>query len=221
MKFKAIFLDVDGVLVDSEKVFNACWRQAAEDEGYEMTFEQALELRSLDSSLAKELFKKWYGHEEAYPAIRQRRKAIMAERNKVEKLEGKPGVVEFLQQLKTLPIKVMIVTSSPVSRITEYLNSVGISMDLFDGVITTESVRRGKPFPDVYQYACEAVEISPEQCVAVEDSPNGVKSAFQAGCFTVIVPDLSPCTDELLPFVNVKSDSLTDILTIMKQYGQE
>ena len=215
MKFTAIFLDVDGVLVDSEKVFNACWRQAAEDEGYEMTFEQALELRSLDSSLAKELFKKWYGHEEAYPAIRQRRKAIMAERNKEEKLEAKPGVLEFLQQLKTLPIKVMIVTSSPVSRITEYLNTVGISIDLFDGVITTESVHRGKPFPDVYQYACEAVGLSPEQCVAVEDSPNGVKSAHAAGCYTVMVPDLSPCYEDLKPHTDLSCNCLNELLAIL------
>lgn len=214
MKYKAIFLDVDGVLVDSEKVFNACWRQAAEDEGYEMTFEQALELRSLDSSLAKELFKKWYGHEDAYPAIRQRRKAIMAERNKEENLEAKPGVLEFLRQLKKLPIKVMIVTSSPVSRITEYLNTVGISIDLFDGVITTESVHRGKPFPDVYQYACDAVGLSPEQCVAVEDSPNGVKSAHAAGCYTVMVPDLSPCNESLNDDVDMVANSLMDIISI-------
>lgn len=215
MKYKAIFLDVDGVLVDSEKVFNACWRQAAEDEGYEMTFEQALELRSLDSSLAKELFKRWYGHEEAYPAIRQRRKAIMAERNKEEKLEAKLGVLEFLQQLKMLPIKVMIVTSSPVSRITEYLNTVGISMDLFDGVITTESVHRGKPFPDVYQYACEAVGLSPEQCVAVEDSPNGVKSAHEAGCYTVMVPDLSQCSEGLEQYLDVVCDSIIQLTSFL------
>lgn len=214
MKFKAIFLDVDGVLVDSEKVFNACWRQAAEDEGYEMTFEQALELRSLDSSLAKELFKKWYGHEEAYPAIRQRRKAIMAERNKEEKLEAKPGVLEFLQQLKTLPIKVMIVTSSPVSRITEYLNTVGIGIDLFNGVITTESVHRGKPYPDVYQYACETVGFKPEECIAVEDSPNGVKSAHLAACYTVMVPDLSPCNENLKGDVDMVANNLMEIISV-------
>ena len=212
MKFKAIFLDVDGVLVDSEKVFNACWRQAAEDEGYEMTFEQALELRSLDSSLAKELFKSWYGHEEAYPAIRQRRKAIMEERNKTEKLEGKPGVVEFLNALKLLPIKVIIVTSSPVSRITEYLGSVGINMSFFDDVITTEKVSRGKPFPDVYKYACKTIGFSPEECIAVEDSPNGVKSAHGAGCYTIMVPDLSPCTKVLEAEVDLIVDGLMGII---------
>lgn len=215
MKYKAIFLDVDGVLVDSEKVFNACWRQAASVEGYEMTYDQALELRSLDSTMAKKLFRSWYSNDEAYPAIRQRRKIIMAERNKTEKLEGKPDAIEFLEALKELPIKVIIVTSSPVGRITEYLGSVGIDIDLFDKVITTEQVKRGKPFPDVYQYACQTIGFKPNECIAVEDSPNGVRSAHKAGCYTVMVPDLSPFTDELKPFVDVKCDYLIDMLTIL------
>lgn len=217
MAYKALFLDVDGVLVDSEKVFNACWRQAAVDEGYEMTFEQALELRSLDSTMAKERFKLWYGNEEAYPAIRQRRKIIMAERNKTEKLESKPGVVEFLQMLKTLPLQVIIVTSSPVSRITEYLNSVGIDINLFDEIITTEQVKRGKPFPDVYQYACRTIGFKPNDCIAVEDSPNGVKAAHEAGCYAVMVPDLSPCTEELKPYVDACYERINDILSYLKK----
>lgn len=211
MNYKAICLDVDGVLVDSEKLFNACWCKAAEEEGYEMTFEQALELRSLDSTLAKELFKSWYGHEEAYPAIRQRRKAIMAERTKTEKLEGKPGVAEFLNTLKELPIKVVIVTSSPLPRITEYLGSAGIDINLFDAVVTTEKVKRGKPFPDVYQYVCDTIGCLPSECIAIEDSPNGVKSAHYAGCYTIMVPDLSLLTSELEEFVDKCYKSLKDI----------
>lgn len=214
MKYKAIFLDVDGVLVDSEKVFNACWRQAARDEGYEMTYDQALELRSLDSTMAKELFLSWYSNVEAYPAIRQRRKIIMAERNKTEKLEAKTGVIEFLEALKELSIKVIIVTSSPISRIIEYLGSVGIDVGLFDKVISTEQVKHGKPFPDVYQYACQTIGYKPNDCIAVEDSPNGVKSAHEAGCYTVMVPDLSPCTDDLKPFIDLKCNRLIDMLTM-------
>ena len=211
MKFKAVFLDVDGVLVDSEKVFNICWRKAAEEEGYEMSFEQALELRSLDSSLAKVFFRTWYGNDEAYPAIRQRRKTIMADWNNTEKLEQKPGVSAFLQEIKKLPIKVAIVTSSPVSRITEYLSNVGVDINLFDEIITTENVKRGKPFSDVYKFACESIGLSPQECIAVEDSPNGVKSAHAAGCYTIMIPDLSPLTCELQEYVNRCYKTIADI----------
>lgn len=215
MKFKAIFLDVDGVLVDSEKIFNKFWREAASVEGYEMSFEQALELRSLDSILAKELFMKWYGDENAYPAIRQRRKALMEEYNQTHKLEAKPTVIKFLKVAKHLPIKVVIVTSSPMRRISEYLSSVGIDICLFDKIITTEQVGRGKPFPDVYQYACSTMGLAPSECLAVEDSPNGLASAFKAGCITVFVPDLSGIDDSIREYITFHFTSLDDLESVL------
>lgn len=214
MIFKAILLDVDGVLVDSEQVFNYCWRKAAEQEGYPMSYEQALLLRSLDSQLAKELFINWYGEEKAYPAIRAARKVVMAEHTAKEPLSAKEGVLDFLEAVKDLPVKVAIVTSSPVSRITSYLNSVGIDISLFDKVITTEQVKYGKPYPDVYEYACKSIGYEPSECIAVEDSPNGVKSAHDAGCYTVMVPDMTPCTKEMKPCVNLVINKIEDLLIL-------
>ena len=215
MRYKVVFLDVDGVLVDSEKVFNVCWRKAAEREGYQMTYEQALQLRSLDATLAKKLFLQWYGSEDAYPAIRASRKLIMAELISSEPLVAKDGVLYFLNTVGDMSIKIAIVTSSPVSRIASYLASVGIDISLFDKIITTEQVKRGKPFPDVYLFACNEMGCQPSECIAVEDSPNGVKSAHGAGCYTVMVPDLSPCTDDLRPYVNFNCTILTDLRTII------
>ena len=212
MKHKVIFLDVDGVLVDSEAVFNSCWRKAAESEGYSMTYEQALLLRSLDSGLAADLFRGWYGNDEAYPAIRAARKLIMAEEVAKEPLRARPGVLKFLEKARRLPVKVAIVTSSPMSRISSYLASVGIDISLFDSIITTEQVIRGKPFPDVYLYACKNVGFDPNECIAVEDSPNGVKSAHDAGCYTIMIPDLTPSTEDIRRFVDEELSSLEEIL---------
>ena len=216
MAYKAIFLDVDGVLIDSEKIFNACWRKAAEEEGFGMSFEQALELRSLDSSLAKDLFKEWYGDENAYFAIRQRRKKIMEEYSKTTNIKSKPRVIEFLRSLENSQIKAMIVTSSPINRISEYLWAAGIDINLFDDVITTEKVARGKPFPDVYQFACKSKGLTPKDCIAVEDSPNGLQSAHSAGCFTVFVPDLSPYSEELIGCVDFIANDLMSIVDIIQ-----
>ena len=211
MKHKVLFLDVDGLLVDSERVFNVCWRKAAESEGYSMTYEQALQLRSLDSGLAKDLFRSWYGDDNAYPAIRAARKMIMSEAVAKEPLVVKPGVLEFLDKATNLPVKVAIVTSSPMSRITAYLAAVGIDVSLFDSVITTEQVKRGKPFPDVYLYACKTIGSAPCECIAVEDSPNGIKSAHDAGCYTVMIPDLTPCDESIGQFVGKECETIVDI----------
>lgn len=211
MQYKAIFLDVDGVLVDSEKIFNLCWRKAAEQEGYLMSYEQALELRSLDSKLAEKLFVEWYGDQKAYSKIRATRKVIMSEVTKQEPILAKRGVLVFLSLVRNMPIKVIVVTSSPVNRITDYLTSVGIDVTLFDSIITTEQVERGKPFPDVYQLACNTIGYNPRECIAVEDSPNGLQSAHSAGCYTIMIPDLSPYSAKLEPYVDCVVESLDKI----------
>lgn len=217
MEIRAILFDVDGVLVDSERVFNDCWRKAAEREGYSMTFDQALQLRSLDSLLAKDLFRDWYGSESAYNAIRASRKVIMTEQIAIEPLEARKGVLDFLRSVSVLQKKIVIVTSSPQKRITSYLESVGITRGLFDEIITTEQVTRGKPFPDVYTFACKTIGYRPYECVAVEDSPNGVISAHTAGCFTIMFPDLSPFTEDLKPYVDMEIKEMNELFRFIQK----
>ena len=219
MKYKAVLLDVDGVLIDSEKIFNLCWRKGAEQVGYVMTYEQALELRSLDSQLAKELSMSWYGDVNAYSAIRNVRKMLMAQLIAEKPLTAKEGVKEFLKEIKSLPVMTAIVTSSPENRIREYLDSVGIDFNLFDAIITTEQVKRGKPFPDVYEHACKAIGYTPNECIAIEDSPNGVKSAHDAGCYTIMIPDMTNVTDELKDYIDEVSVSLKSIVELLRKLG--
>ena len=72
-------------------------------------------------------------------------------------------------------------------------------------------VEMGKPAPDVYQYACSQLGLNPSQCMAVEDSPNGVTSAYRAGCKVVMVPDQTQPEAELLPMLYAKMDSLIEL----------
>ena len=67
----------------------------------------------------------------------------------------------------------------------------------FDKIICATMVKSGKPSPDIYQYACRQLELMPQECMAVEDSPNGVMSAYCAGCKVVLVPDQSEPEEEL------------------------
>ena len=93
----------------------------------------------------------------------------------------------------------------------KYLKEAGI-YDWFDSVICATMVERGKPFPDVYLYACQQIGFSPEMCMAVEDSPNGVQAAFSAGLKTVMVPDLTLPDEELKKKVVGVAPSLGSVL---------
>lgn len=129
----------------------------------------------------------------------------------VGKIDAKPGVEQLVNWLNSKNIKITIVTSNLIDRAKEYLEKVHIDQ-FFDTIISTEFVEKGKPFPDVYTYAVREIGIATQQCLAIEDSPNGLKSAHDAGCKTVMIPDLSPLTEDLKQYVNWCVSSLQDII---------
>lgn len=206
---KYILFDVDGVLVDSESVFNKCWLEAASLLGYNLTFNQALNLRSCNADCAKFLFKQWFDDESSYSQIRQKRKELMTEYINTHPLSAKEGFNEVCDSINRLHLNMAIVTASPMDRCKEYLQSVGINLNL--RIISGDMVRRGKPDPDIYKLACLQLGCLPHECIAVEDAPNGLKSAHQAGCYTVMIPDLSPYNEDLCDIVNVCCSDLKEL----------
>lgn len=207
---KAVIFDMDGVLIDTEKHYNVCWQQAAREAGFDFTYEHALMLRSLDAMLAKDLMQSIFGKEFDYFAIRERRRVLVQEALLKNGLEIKPGVREALTFLRNKGIKTAVATATPLDRTYEHLEKLGIK-DLFDSIVSAKQVEKGKPAPDVYLYACKQIGMKPEECIAIEDSPNGIKSAYQAGLKPVMVPDLTGPDEEVSPLLFGLLNSLSDI----------
>jgi HAD superfamily hydrolase (TIGR01509 family) len=124
--------------------------------------------------------------------------------------ELKPGVKAFLEKSKDLPVRKVIVTSSRPEEKMPALESLGIRQ-YFDSFVSVKEVKRGKPFPDVYLLACRKLGLDPGECLAVEDSPNGVRSAYDAGVKVVMVPDLTGPTDELRRMCRV-ADGIEEVM---------
>ena len=97
---KAALFDMDGLLIDSERIYRDCWIQAAQELGYTFDTEKALSLRSLDKELANALFIRWFSDETAYERVKKRRKEIMAEKIRQVPLQRKPGVRSLIQELE-------------------------------------------------------------------------------------------------------------------------
>lgn len=215
MKIEAVLFDMDGVLIDTEKYLTKFWRQAAEEYGLTLTEEDSYLFRSFSSKYAAPWFAETFGAQYDYWAIRERRKELMNEHLKLNGIEKKDGVDEVLHELRSLGVKTAVVTATDEKRARRYLREIGI-VDLFDDIICTDMVERGKPFPDIYLYACEKIQRKPEQCIAVEDSPNGVRSASGAGCHVVMVPDLTQPDEELMKSLAARADSLLEIPEILR-----
>ncbi len=213
-KIKAVLFDMDGVLIDTERYLTKFWQQAAREAGLDLDITEFYEFRSLASRFASVEFQKKYGSQYDYFAIRERRKELMNAHLAEHGIEMKPEVKETLQVLKERGYYIAVVTATDEERTKQYLTEIGI-YDWFDSIICATMVERGKPFPDVYLYACERIGCRPEECMAVEDSPNGVAAASAAGCRTVMVPDLTLPDSELEKKVIGVRESLSGILTLL------
>lgn len=207
---KAVIFDMDGVLIDTEKHYYACWQQAAREAGFDFRGEHALMLRSLDANMASELMQSIFGPSFEYFKIRERRRELVNEALAKAGLEIKPGVKEALYYLRDKGIKTAVATATPLDRTYEHLEKLGIR-DLFDSIVSAKQVEKGKPAPDVYLYACEQIGLKPEECIAIEDSPNGIKSAYSAGLKPIMVPDLTRPDEEISKLLYGVLESLSDI----------
>lgn len=187
---KAVIFDMDGVLIDTEKYLVKYWCQAAQELGIPMKREHALMIRSFSGKFAEPWLKSLYGEDFDYAAVRERRKKMMAEHLAKNGVEIKEGVRETLTYLREKGYKLAVATATEKDRAVEYLNEIGIT-EMFDQIVCANMVQNGKPMPDIYLYVCEQIGEEPENCVAVEDSPNGVKSAHDAGCRVIMIPDLT------------------------------
>ena len=210
----AVIFDMDGVLIDTEKHYNAAWCQAATEAGFPFTREHALLLRSCEAKEGEKLMQGIFGPSFDYYAIRERRRELVRERLAQYGLEKKPGVEETLRFLRAKGIKTAVATATALDITKSHLTTIGV-YDLFDSIVSAKNVAHSKPEPDVYLYACEQIGERPQDCMAVEDSPNGIMAAYRAGLRTVMVPDLTQPDEELTKYLYACVNSLSDLCELV------
>lgn len=211
---KGVLFDMDGVVLDTEKLYARFWMEAARALGYPMTYEQALGMRSLSGPMGQAKLESYFGPGVSRAVIRDKRVELMDAYVAEHGVEPKPGIYELLDFLQEREIPAAITTSSPRERVERYLGPLGL-LDRFDKICTGYEVKQGKPAPDIYIYGAQCLGLHPEECLAIEDSPAGVESAFRAGCMAVLVPDLDGSDDAMRQMLFAEADSLLDILEML------
>lgn len=212
---KAFIFDLDGTLIDTEKIYRQVWPQAMKSLGYEYTDVQYLSMRSLGRPYAPAKFKEWYGQDFDYDGARRVRKGLFDAYVAEHGIEIKKGAIELLEYLRSKKIVTAIATATDLDRAEEYLKLVGL-YGYFDKVISATMVDEGKPSPKVYQYASMELGFEPSECVAVEDAPNGIKSAYSAGLKVIMVPDQTEPEEDIMHMFYAKVESLDQIIGLVE-----
>ena len=211
-----VLFDMDGVVIDTEKLYTRFWREAAEDLGHPMTLEQALQMRSLGSGPSQAKLDSFFGPGVVqYSALRARRIELMEAFIAEHGVEEKRGIRELLAHLKDKGIPCAITSSSSVPLIRRHLGDLGL-LEGFTALCSGKDVPKGKPAPDIYLHGAAVLGLKPENCLAIEDSPAGIEAAWRAGCMAIIVPDQDQPGQEVLERCYAKADSLLDVIELVK-----
>lgn len=191
----AVIFDLDGLLFDTEQLYQDAIMAAAIELGHDMT--PAIFRTMIGRPLAqtRAFLSETYGN--SFPvdellAAWHRHFAEIVE----TRLAVKPGVHELLDTLDMLALPRGIATSSSHKTVQHHLGAHNLG-SRFHHVVASGDYAAGKPAPDPYLMAAERLGADPANCLALEDSHNGVRSAAAAGMMTVMVPDLLEATDEI------------------------
>ncbi|WP_460773943.1 HAD family hydrolase [Microbacterium sp. GXF7504] len=181
----AVLWDMDGTLVDTEPYWMAAETPLVESFGGTWTHEQALRLVGLgleDSARILQDAGVRLPVHEIVDTLTERVMAQLRERG----LPFRPGARELLADLRAAGIRTALVTMSMRRMAQTVVDLLGF--EGFDLIVAGDDATRPKPFPDAYLQACTVLGVDPAACVAIEDSPGGVRAAVAAGTVTLGVP---------------------------------
>jgi len=215
MNFQAAIFDMDGLLLDTERVCLEIFEQACHAVGVPFLRDIYLSVIGKNAVGIEQTLRAGYGPQLDYPSLhnewRKRYNAVV----KHQAIPVKEGVIELLKWLKQNGVPTAVATSSQREVASAKLRLAELDQ-YFDVYATGCEVKNGKPDPEIYLLAAERLNIEPEQCLAFEDSNNGVKSAVSANMITYQIPDLVTPSDDVRALGHSIHDSLHDVLHKLK-----
>ena len=212
---RGILFDMDGLVLDSEALYTRFWREAAVCLGYPMTAEQSLGMRSLGKKLGQPYLESLFGPGIDYTTLRLKRIELMDAYVAKHGIAVKPGIYALLDYMDAKGIPGAITSSSPMEFIEKHLSGANL-LHRFRKLCSGHAIPNGKPAPDIYLLGAKELNLKPEECLALEDSPTGILSAYRAGCLPVMIPDLDQPREETQALLFAKADSLSDVIDLIK-----
>ena len=212
---RAVLLDMDGTVLDTERINKICWQKAMAETGYHFEEKVYFDLVGLNHKSITQYFMDNFGFtleqfEKMKDAAIDYSRAYKAEHG----VPIKQGFLELSDYLREQGIKTAAVTSSTCLEAQHNFQGANIE-DRFDLIIGGDSVTTGKPSPEPYQKAAEGLGFHPSECLAAEDSANGIRSAHGAGIKCVYIKDIADIAEEAEALAVYKANTLDELIKII------
>lgn len=210
---KGFVFDMDGVLLDTESVCDRTWEIAAKDFG--VNPKNAMRIISLcrgtNKKTSREIILRELGSDFDVDSFMKSTSEYFKKIESEEGISTKPYAKECLAYLKEKGYRLALASSTRQVVVERELKTAGL-YDFFETVVCGDMVTNSKPDPEIYATAVKNLSLLPSECVAVEDSPNGLKSGKGAGLVTVMVPDRVGPNEETEKITDHIFDSLKGVI---------
>lgn len=196
LRVDAVIFDMDGLMLDTERLHLDHFRKAADDFGYpdlEAVYMQSVGLNSRDT---ERLFAHHFGESFPYADIRNRWREYAEDHVNRFGVPHKSGLTALLKTIQDRGLPKAVATSTKRDMAVALLKKVDL-LQHFDAIVGGDEVSKGKPNPEIFLKAAERLNIHPARCVVFEDSPAGIRGAHAAGMIPILVPDLIQPPDDV------------------------
>jgi HAD superfamily hydrolase (TIGR01509 family) len=188
-RYRAVVFDMDGLLLETEVLWQRAEARLFERHGAEFTFEDKLTVMGTSAAFTGEFFARRLGYpaDRAAALIREVSDLMLEELQ--AQVDARPGAVELVKRLQGR-VPLGLASNSPRFLVDAALQSAGFS-EAFDAVVSSDDVARPKPAPDLYLLACERLGVPPADALALEDTTSGIAAAKAAGMACIAVPQFA------------------------------
>jgi HAD superfamily hydrolase (TIGR01509 family) len=220
MTLRALIFDVDGTLAETEELHRAAFNEAFEEAGLGWFWTRELYAQLLLVTGGRERIAAYAGKTPAYDldiaALHRRKTEIFNEKLRQGPISLRPGVEPLIRAARERNLRLAIATTTSRPNVISLIEATlgQAAIDWFVSVRTGEDVARKKPDPEVYHLALADLCFAPADCLAFEDSANGLRAALAAGIPTVITPSLYTAGEDrsgaLLVLEDLRAFALAD-----------
>lgn len=212
---KAVIFDMDGILIDTERISFNAFKEVLKGYNYEMSEEFYLTMIGRNVKSIKEVMLSEYGSSFPFDEIYEKKVKIAVETIDRDGVIIKPGVHELVDYLKDNNYRIAVATSTRKERAHYLLEQIGIK-DKVDYIICGDQVVNSKPDPEIFLKAAKGIGIKPQNCMVIEDSDAGILAASRAGMTGINVPDMKKPDENMKKLAFKICSSLLDVKTYME-----